>query len=219
MPQLDFASFLLGVVDGKAEVARDIGTACQGIGFFRLTGHGIPAETTDGIFSAARQILTLPVEHKTDPDLLISREHNRGYQLVGARCYEKTSAPDLMVAFKYQWELAADDPDILAGDRIQQMNKWPANLPGWRERLLDYSGLRAVPKTRPALCRVLLFLEPAGGLHALLAAALLVFRGRIGCGFVLSRFLRRKIVDESIVETASFRSRRRRRSRCSGRRF
>ena len=138
MPQVDFAPFLLGVADGKAEVARDIGTACEGIGFFYLIGHGIPAEMPDGIFSAARQIFTLPVEHKTDPDPLISREHNRGYQLVGARCYEKTSVPDLMEAFKYQRELAADDPDILAGDRIQQMNKWPANLWGSRERFLDY---------------------------------------------------------------------------------
>ena len=43
-----------------------------------------------------------------------------------------------MEAFKYQRELAADDPDILAGDRIQQMNKWPTNLRGSRERLLDY---------------------------------------------------------------------------------
>ena len=128
MAQVDFAPFLSGVVDGKAEVARDIGTACEGIRFFYLTGHGIPAEMTDGIFSAARQIFTLPVEHKTDPYPLISREHSRGYQLDGARCYDKTSAPDLMEAFKYQRELAVDDPDILAGDRIQQMNKWPANL-------------------------------------------------------------------------------------------
>ena len=43
-----------------------------------------------------------------------------------------------MEAFKYQRELAADDPDILTGGRIQQMNKWPANLWGSRERLLDY---------------------------------------------------------------------------------
>ena len=138
MAQVDIATSLSGVVDGKAEVARVIGTACEGIEFFYLTGHGTPAEMTDGIFSAARQIFTLPVEHKTDPDLLISREHNRGYQLLGARCYEKTSAPDLMEAFKYQRELAADDPDILAGDRIQQMNKWPTNLRGSRERLLEY---------------------------------------------------------------------------------
>ena len=96
MAQVDFAPFLSGVVDVKAEVARDIGTACEGIGFFYLTGHGIPAEMTDGIFSAARQIFTLSVEHKTDPDLLISREHKGGYQLIGARCYEKNSAPDLM---------------------------------------------------------------------------------------------------------------------------
>ena len=138
VPQVDFAPFLSGVADGKTKVARDIGAACEGIGFFHLTGHGIPAEMTDGIFSAARQFFTLPVERKTDPDLLISRENSRGYQPLGARYYEKTSAPDLMEAFKYQRELAADDPDILAGDRIQQMNKWPANLPGWREQLLDY---------------------------------------------------------------------------------
>ena len=93
---------------------------------------------TDGNFSAARQIFTLPVEHKTDPDPLVSREHKVGYQLIGARCYEKTSAPDLMEAFKYQRELAADDSGILTGDRTQQMNKWPANLWRSRERLLDY---------------------------------------------------------------------------------
>ena len=138
MPQIDFAPFLSGEPNGKDRVARDIGAACEGIGFFYLTGHGIPVEMTDGIFSAARQFFTLPVERKTDPDLLISREHSRGYQPLGTRYYEKTSAPDLMEAFKYQRELPADDPDILAGDRIQQANKWPANLPGWRERLLAY---------------------------------------------------------------------------------
>ena len=30
------------------------------------------------------------------------------------------------------------DPDILAGDRIQQLNKWPSQLPGWRETLVAY---------------------------------------------------------------------------------
>mgnify|MGYP002024739274 FL=1 len=62
VPQVDFAPFLSGVDDGNAKVARDIGTACEGIRFFYLTGHGVPAKMTDGIFSATRQIFTLPVE-------------------------------------------------------------------------------------------------------------------------------------------------------------
>ena len=54
MPQVDFAPFLLGVADGKAEVARDIGTACEGIGFFYLIGHGIPAEMPDDFLDGGR---------------------------------------------------------------------------------------------------------------------------------------------------------------------
>tara|TARA_B100000214_G_scaffold301081_1_gene231398 strand:- start:357 stop:512 length:156 start_codon:yes stop_codon:yes gene_type:complete len=50
------------VDDGNAKVARDIGTACEGIRFFYLTGHGVAEKMTDGIFSAARQFFTLPVE-------------------------------------------------------------------------------------------------------------------------------------------------------------
>ena len=38
-----------------------------------------------------------------------------------------------MEAFKYQRELPPDGPDIVAGDRIQQLNKWPADRPLWRK--------------------------------------------------------------------------------------
>lgn len=138
VPVVDFAPFLSGDPAGKAATASAIGTACEEIGFFYLTNHGIPDATTRGIFDAARRFFDLPSGRRNDPDLLISPEHSRGYQPLGARHYPDTSAPDLMEAFKYQRELPADDPDILAGDRIQQSNKWPDGLPGWRETLLDY---------------------------------------------------------------------------------
>ena len=40
-----------------------------------------------------------------------------------------------MEAFKYQRELPPDDPEIVAGVRIQQLNKWPADRPLWRKTL------------------------------------------------------------------------------------
>ena len=138
VPQIDFTPFLSDDPGAKDKVARDIGAACEGIGVFYLVGHGIPEEMTEGIFAAARRFFMLPDDRKAVPDLLISREHSRGYQPLGARHYEKTSAPDLMEAFKYQRELPSDDPDIIAGNRIQQPNKWPVDLPGWREQLLAY---------------------------------------------------------------------------------
>ena len=35
-------------------------------------------------------------------------------------------------------ELPPDDPEIVAGDRIQQLNKWPADRPLWRKTLPAY---------------------------------------------------------------------------------
>ena len=138
VPVIDFAPFRKGDPAARQTVARAIGAACEGIGFFYLTGHGIAPTITDGIFAAARRFFEQPVGRRMDPSLLISAQHSRGYQPLGARYYPATSAPDLMEAFKYQRELPPDDPDIVAGDRIQQPNKWPAGLPGWRETLLDY---------------------------------------------------------------------------------
>jgi isopenicillin N synthase-like dioxygenase len=138
VPVVDFAPFLSGDVSGKKHVAAAIGEACERIGFFYLTNHGVSGDTTNGILSASRQFFGLPLERRMDPATLISAEHSRGYQPVGARYYPDTVAPDQMEAFKFQRELPPDDPDIIAGDRIQQLNKWPHGLPGWRETLLDY---------------------------------------------------------------------------------
>lgn len=138
VPVVDFAPFLSDDPADKRAVADAIGTACEGIGFFYLTNHGIPSQTTRGIFDASRRFFDLPLETRLNPDLLISPEHSRGYQPVGARHYADTAAPDKMEAFKYQRELPPNDPDLLAGDRIQQPNKWPSGLPDWRKTLLDY---------------------------------------------------------------------------------
>ena len=138
VPEIDFAPFLAGNEHDKRRVAREIGAACEGIGFFYLIGHDVSDDVTTGIFAAAREFFALPHAVRHHPDLLISPEQSRGYQPIGARHYKSTSAPDLMEAFKYQRELPPDDPEIVAGDRIQQLNKWPADRPLWRKTLLAY---------------------------------------------------------------------------------
>jgi isopenicillin N synthase-like dioxygenase len=50
---------------------------------------------------------------------------------------DKADAPDLNESFKYQHELQPDDPD---GNRVHALNRWPQNLPGWREALIGYYG-------------------------------------------------------------------------------
>jgi len=138
VPMIDFAPFLAGGADGKRAVADAIGAACRDVGFLYLRNHGVAPALTAGIFEAAERFFSLPLEQRMDPAIRISAAHSRGYQPVGARHYADTAAPDLMEAFKYQRELPPEDPDLRAGGRVQQVNKWPRGLPGWRETLIDY---------------------------------------------------------------------------------
>ena len=152
VPAVDFAPFLSGTPAGKQAVADAVGAACEGIGFFYLANHGMSASVTDGIFAAAHRFFAMPLQRRMDSSILISSKHSRGYQPVGARFYPDTAEPDRMEAFKYQRELPADDPDILAGDRIQQLNKWPEDLPDSSQTLLDY--FEAVDGVAMGLLRV-----------------------------------------------------------------
>jgi isopenicillin N synthase-like dioxygenase len=122
----------------RKAVAREIGTACREVGFFYIADHGVPDEKIVATHAAARTFFALPIEQRLEIEA--TREHYRGYMPIGARTYGADARTDLVHAFKMQLELAADDPDVLAGKPLHQLNKWPRGLPGWRETLLDYWG-------------------------------------------------------------------------------
>src|SRR4029077_5298239 len=46
--------------------------------------------------------------------------------------------PDVNAAFFMDRERAPDDPEVVAGKLLREPNKWPADLPGFREFLLRY---------------------------------------------------------------------------------
>ena len=134
-PIVDFAPFFSGGHADKAGVAKALVEACKGPGFFYLSGHGMPQSQLDGIFATARRFFETPMEER----MKLSGAGVRGYRPYGF--YAKAAnerMPDLMEHFLFQRELTADDPDILAGNRMHALNKWPDNLPGWREEVLSY---------------------------------------------------------------------------------
>jgi isopenicillin N synthase-like dioxygenase len=62
----------------RATIADAIGDACETIGFFAVTGHGVPRSVIDALITAAYGFFELPVDEK----LLVKRprpEQNRGY--------------------------------------------------------------------------------------------------------------------------------------------
>ena len=134
IPVIPIAALREGDAAAQAATAQALGAACREIGFFYVADHGVPEAKIKAVRDAARRFFALPRE--TLMRIAATRDHYRGYLAMGARSY--AGRADLMHSFKMQIELPQDDPDLLAGKPLHQPNKWPDDLPGFRETLLDY---------------------------------------------------------------------------------
>ena len=64
VPTIDLAPFRLGGAAERLAVARQVGRACEEIGFLLVGGHGVPEALIDGTYAAARAFFDLPREEK-----------------------------------------------------------------------------------------------------------------------------------------------------------
>ena len=121
---------------GTARVAAELGRACRGVGFFYVTGHGVPPATRAATFAAADAFFALEpaVKHAVGID---RSPHNRGYVGFGTETLDPDRPADLKEAFNVGLELAADDPEISAGRPFRGANLWP-DLPGFRAAMLAW---------------------------------------------------------------------------------
>jgi isopenicillin N synthase-like dioxygenase len=105
-------------------VARDVGRAARDIGFFVVVNHGLPLSLIDAVFAEAHAFFSLPIEHKMAISVRNSKDY-RGYVRIGDETLDPTKAPDLKECFNAGPDLAADDPDVLAGRPFAAVNQWP----------------------------------------------------------------------------------------------
>ena len=136
IPIIDLSDFTAGRPGSLARVADAIGHAARRIGFFYVTTHGVPAALIDAVFAAAAAFFAQPLPCKEA--LSIRRSlHNRGYVALEGESLDPARGTDLKEAFNIGFDLAADDPRVLAGEAFRGVNVWP-DLPGWRETMLRY---------------------------------------------------------------------------------
>ncbi|GAB5375761.1 MAG: oxidoreductase [Acuticoccus sp.] len=136
IPVIDLGPLLEGSAEGKAAVAAAIGQACRGIGFFYVTGHGVPPALRAAVFDAAAAFFAAPAAIR-DSALYSPDSGNRGYIPMKGEALDPTKAPDLKEAFNIGLEMAPDDPEIAAGARFRALNRWP-QMPGFRDTMLAY---------------------------------------------------------------------------------
>jgi isopenicillin N synthase-like dioxygenase len=140
IPVIDFLPFLHGGPAERLAVARKIGDAAKRIGFFYVTGHGVPAALIADVYAQAKRFFALPPEQKAEIAIEKSACH-RGWFSVGGENLDpekQKAAGDFKEGIKIGRDLARDHPLVAAGTPLHGPNQWPSNLPGWRETMQTY---------------------------------------------------------------------------------
>lgn len=159
IPVLDLQPYFDGREGALDELAAQLRYALTEVGFYFISGHGVQERLIRETFEAARRFHDQPLEEKLK---LKINPHNIGYlPLRGSTIrhsdLNRNNKPDLAEGFFIKRELAADHPDVLSNRKFRGRNRWPADLPGFRETALAYCdaleslGLRLLPVYARAL--------------------------------------------------------------------
>lgn len=126
IPSIDVSALISGDATARRAVAHQVGAACREVGFFVISGHGVPVDLVDAAFSASARFFAQPVPAKRD--MAIERlGSNRGYVGLGVEALDEKTGADHKEALNFIWTDGRTRPD----------NVWPA-LPGFRDTVQRY---------------------------------------------------------------------------------
>ncbi|MFE1451363.1 isopenicillin N synthase family dioxygenase [Streptomyces olivaceoviridis] len=136
LPVIDISRFRAPDADRDAFLA-ELRSAAHEVGFFYVTGHGVPAPLRDEVLSAARAFFALPEERRLEIENLNSPQF-RGYTRTGTEYTAGSADWREQIDIGPEREalaLGPDDPDYL---RLIGPNQWPSALPELRDIVLRW---------------------------------------------------------------------------------
>ena len=129
---------LSGIEDAarRVETGRELVAAATQIGFFYVSGHGIPASLRESAMQASRDFFKLPEDVKAG---ITVDQHQRGWMAQGLTNLEGAATHDAKEVFFWGRDVDGDDPDVVAGLPLVHPNQWPdAAAPYLREKITPY---------------------------------------------------------------------------------
>lgn len=140
IPILDLGPYLAGAPGADSRLARELRQACEQIGFYFIVNHGVPQGLIDRAFAETAQFHAQPLAEKMKS---LINDHMIGYLPVGYSTFRsstinRNTKHDLNEALFVRRERTPDDPDVVSGKRWRGLNQWPADLPGFRETMVEY---------------------------------------------------------------------------------
>ncbi|MBI2738198.1 MAG: isopenicillin N synthase family oxygenase [Rhodospirillales bacterium] len=140
IPVIDLAPYLAGAPGAVQRTARELRFALTEVGFYFIVNHGVPEPLIRGAFAEAARFHGQPLERKME--IVIDR-HNVGYlpmrgDTLRTSTVQAVTKANLNEAFFMARDLPDDHPDVLADRRFRSANRWPKDLPGFREAVVAY---------------------------------------------------------------------------------
>lgn len=142
IPVLDMAPYLTGVPGGREKVAAELDEISRTVGFFYLKGHGIPQQVIDRIFAESRRFHALPAAVKGEIPYFETDTFKSGYhpgeeeRKTANVNIIRDAKPNLLAKFSVNRE--GGSAGLTVTPERPDPNVWPANLPGFREAVMDY---------------------------------------------------------------------------------
>lgn len=133
IPVLDFSLFETDPTAFLSQLKR----ASRDVGFFYLTGHGIPQSLIDDVLASSRRFFGLPEADKLEIEM-VNSPHFRGYNRVGQELTKGQRD------WREQIDIGSEAPalpfgkDQPAWTRLQGPNLWPNALPELKPILLEW---------------------------------------------------------------------------------
>lgn len=138
IPLIDLTDSFSPDLDKRRAVAWSLHKAARETGFFYVVNHGVPLALLQAQLDCARDYFALPLDRKMELDIATS-EIMRGYEPMGAQTLDEGSPPDLKEGFMLALDLAPDHPLVLKKTPYAGPNRWPRDLPGFREQIEAYT--------------------------------------------------------------------------------
>jgi isopenicillin N synthase-like dioxygenase len=139
IPVIDLGPYLAGEAGALDRTAQELRFALTEIGFYFIVNHGVPREKIRNVFDQVKRFHDQPVEKKLELKIDMN---STGYLPIRGNTLRTSTIqtgtkPNLNEAFFVKRELPPGHPDLLANRRFRGPNRWPANLPGFRETIGD----------------------------------------------------------------------------------
>ncbi|WP_043837569.1 isopenicillin N synthase family dioxygenase [Muricoccus aerilatus] len=143
IPVIDLSEALAGDPAARLRTGCEMDHTCREIGFFTITGHGVPAAVMDNLRDTANAFFALPLAEKLRAVHPV-KGTPRGYIALGVEALSHGNAietpPDLKEYYHFGRERWPDEPYYTSaeGQRYFRPNLWPEHPPGFAAAAAAY---------------------------------------------------------------------------------